>query len=258
MAELPDLTVFASTLNDKFKGETLKSLEVIVSKKLNLTSSELQNKLEGEKLETVRRVGKTLQLSFGKNNILGLHLMLKGELKEITAREPLPRHTILAFHFSKESGFAVTDPFKQATATLNPPENKIPDALDIKQADFLTLLSKKSKRIKELLMDQKLIRGIGNSYSDEILWEARISPFSVAKSIPDKNAKVLYKKIDEVLTGAIAAIKKENKDELQGELRDFMKIHSAKIKNSPTGQLIETKKIAGRTAYFTPEQILYK
>jgi len=256
MAELPDLTVFAKILSNRFKGKTLTKLEIRHSKKLNASEAELKSALEHHKLSTVKRSGKTLQFTFGKEGILGLHLMLKGELKAITENEPLPKHTILAFHFSKD-GFVVTDTLKQATPTLNPPENKTPDALGISEAAFLTLLSKRKKTIKEVLMDQKALRGIGNSYGDEILWEAKISPLSIANKIPKKQAKALHQSITKVLTQAIEDIKKENGEELKGELRDFMKIHGAKLTQSPTGRNIKSETIAGRSAYFTDEQHLY-
>ena len=257
MAELPDLTVFASTLNYKFKDETLEKLDVIVAKKINVSSAKLKRRLEGQKLEKVVRVGKTLQFHFGKTDILGLHLMLRGELKEIRKDEAPPKHAILIFNFTGENAFAVTDTLKQATPTLNPEVNSVPDALVISESEFLTLLSKRSKKIKEVLMDQKAIRGIGNSYADEILWAARISPFSIAKAIPDKVAKHLWTTINGVLKEAIKDIKKENKDELRGELRDFMKIHGAKIEKSPNGHPVKSDTIGGRTAYYTSEQKLY-
>lgn len=258
MAELPDLTVFANTLSGNFKGKTLKNIDIVVDKKLNVSSNELKKKLENQKLEGVERVGKTLQFHFGANDILGLHLMLKGELRAISREESLPSHSILAFYFQGGSGFAVTDRLRQATPTLNPPDPEAPDALEISEKDFMALLSKRKKRVKEVLMDQKAMRGIGNSYADEILWEARISPFSSAKAIPEKAAKQLYAAIGRVLNKAIKQITKENKDELRGELRDFMRIHGAGIEKSPTGYPVKSEKVGGRTAYFTDEQYLYE
>ena len=106
-------------------------------------------------------------------------------------------------------------------------------------------------------MDQHLIRGIGNSYADEILWHAKVSPFSIAKAIPEKVVKVLFKSLGHVLNTAIKEIREENGDELRGELRDFMKVHGAKLEKSPTGAEIKSDKIGGRTSYFTDEQELY-
>lgn len=106
-------------------------------------------------------------------------------------------------------------------------------------------------------MDQKQIRGIGNSYADEILWQARISPFSLASAIPKKQAVKLHGTMRQVLEDAIETITKMNGNELQGELKDVLRIHGPKLKTSPTGKPIFSEKLNGRTTYYTSEQELY-
>lgn len=258
MAELPDLTVFAKTLNHHFKGQSLKSIEVTVAKKLNVTVKELKDHLEGSKLDLVQREGKTLEFHFSNGNILGLHLMLRGELAMIDKDNPNPKFEIIRFDFGKHGAFAVIDFLKQAKPTLNPKPAKSPDALPIGQQDFMTLLSKKSVPIKTLLMDQKQLKGIGNSYADEILWQARISPFSIAAAIPNKPATLLYDTMKKTLNDAIDSITKLNGTELRGELRDVLQIHAAHLEKSPIGKPIKSEKLNGRTTYFTEEQKLYK
>ncbi len=257
MAELPDLTVFAKTLNKRFKGKSLDRLEIKVAKKLNVAGKELKTALEGEKLVEVTREGKTLQLHFSKDQVLGIHLMLRGELVLLDKGNQEPKFEIIGFHFKDGTGFSVVDLQKMATPTLNPQKIEVPDALEMDLAYFSDLLAKKRTLIKTLLMDQHLIRGIGNSYADEILWHAKISPFSIAKAIPEQAVKKLFKSLVVVLEKAIDEISKENGDELTGELRDFMKVHGAKIEKSPTGAKIKSDKIGGRTSYYTDEQEIY-
>lgn len=147
---------------------------------------------------------------------------------------------------------------KQATPTLDPPANRISDALDFDYPALKKLLFGKKTKIKTLLMDQKKIRGIGNSYSDEILYHASISPFSLAGKIPERKIKQLHKSIHAVLETAIKKIEKENGDELAGELRDFMQVHGAALKYSPKGEEILSEKIGGRTSYYTSSQELFR
>ncbi|RZL48385.1 MAG: formamidopyrimidine-DNA glycosylase [Pedobacter sp.] len=258
MAELPDLTVLAAILTRRFAGKILKEVEVKIANKLNVPAKELKLAIEGKKLKSVTREGKTIQLHFADDQVLAIHLMLRGELVLINKENEAPRFGILYFHFAKE-GFAVTDMQQLATPTLNPAISTVPDALS-KEMDleyFSALLAKKRTAIKTLLMDQHLIRGIGNSYSDEILWHAKISPFAISKAIPAVAVKKLYQSLHAVLEKAIADIEKENGDELTGELRDFMKVHGAKIIKSPTGAPIKSEKIGGRLSYYTKEQELY-
>ena len=124
--------------------------------------------------------------------------------------------------------------------------------------DFLKeKLSKKRTNIKTFLLDQKNIRGIGNAYADEILWEAGISPFSVCNKIPDAKIKELTKTIKSVLEDAIKQIKKTHPDIISGEVRDFLKIHNSKKEESPTGGKILNTTINSRITY-TEEQELFE
>ncbi|RYZ37080.1 MAG: formamidopyrimidine-DNA glycosylase, partial [Sphingobacteriales bacterium] len=122
---------------------------------------------------------------------------------------------------------------------------------------FKGLLAKKRTVVKTLLMDQKLMRGIGNSYADEILYHAAVSPFSIANALPEKAVTKLFKSIRAVLEKAIKEIAEANGDELTGELKDFMQIHSPKLKVTAKGETVKTEKIGGRTTYYTDTQELF-
>jgi formamidopyrimidine-DNA glycosylase len=256
MAELPDLTVFANILSRRFGGKILEKLEVTEKRKLNVTPEELKTSLEGHQLVRVVREGKTIQFHFSGDQVLGLHLMLRGELVALHNKET-PRFQILAFHFENGEGFAVIDLQKQATPTLQPKPVDAPDALALDKANFQALLAKKRTAVKTLLMDQKLMRGIGNSYADEILYHAGISPFSVSNAILPAEVNKLFDSIRTVLEKAISDIENANDDELRGELKDFMKVHSPKVKNTAKGEVIKTGKIGGRTTYYTDQQQLF-
>lgn len=258
MAELPDLAVFAATLTRKFAGKTLDDVEVKHAKKLNVPVAELKASIEGQKLKHVSRYGKTLRFHFVANQILGLHLMLRGDLFAVKKGDDYMKSSILRFVFADGDGFEVRDPLKQATPTLNPPDAKSPDALEIEKEDFAALLAKKKGKVKEVLMDQKLLRGIGNSYSDDILWHAKISPFSIAAAIPEKEVAVLYKSMKSVLEQATKDLAEASGDDFKGEFRELMLVHRKDIEHSPTGGTIKYDQIGGRGTYFTDEQILYK
>lgn len=259
MPELPDLEVFAANLEKRFKHKTLVRLEVTVANKLNVPEKELMETLEGHQLTAVKREGKTIQLHFGAERVLGLHLMLHGELKLIRTDEKL-KYAIISFYFKSGEGFALSDFQKAATPTLNPGVSDVPDALSKKMsvAYLEEVLAKKKAPIKTVLMDQHIIRGIGNTYADEILWEARISPFSVSKAIPKAKVKELHQVIGKLLLKEIEQIGKMLPDELGGEIKNFLKIHRAGIKESPTGKKILIGEIGGRKSYYTDEQELYE
>jgi formamidopyrimidine-DNA glycosylase len=258
MPELPDLQAFSGNLNKKLAGKKLKQVQVN-SSKLNVEESELKKSIEGEKVKEIYREGKELRIKFDNDQVVGLHLMLNGELHFFEDENTHP-YTIVEFLFGDGTGLALTDFQGMAKPALNPEESKAPDALS-KEANANYLkekLGKTKTSIKKLLLDQKVIRGIGNAYGDEILWDARISPFSLSNKIPEEKIKVLCVSIRSVLEDAEKQILKAKPDIITGEVRDFLKVHNHRKKQSPTGADIKVDTINGRKTYYTDEQELYK
>ena len=202
MPELPDLEVFGKNLNKQFAGKTLKGIEIKVEKKLNAPSKDFQKHLENQTLNKIHREGKELYFEFGNQNILALHLMLKGQLYVFNKIND-HKYTIIELLFQDDSGICMTDYQGQAAPRLNPAEPSAPDALSKSiTSSFLKEAFQKKIPVKKILMDQHVIRGIGNAYADEILWNAGISPFSVSNKIPGKKIDALVKSIKSVLKEA--------------------------------------------------------
>lgn len=257
MPELPDLQAFSYNLDKKLTGKTLKQVSVLNAKKLNVTHKELQEKLEGQKLDKIYREGKELYFKFSKGDILALHLMLHGKLFLFDKKHE-NKYSIIELHFDDGVGLVLTDFQGIANPTLNPDEKDAPDALAANGGvDYLTARLQKTKtNIKTVLLDQKIIRGIGNAYADEILWHAGISPFSISNKIPEAKVKELVSSIHTVLKDAEKSILKASPDIISGEIRDFMHIHNSKKTHSPKGGAIIVKE-GSRKTYYTEEQELF-
>jgi formamidopyrimidine-DNA glycosylase len=211
-----------------------------------------------QKLSKVYREGKELRLVFSNGNIIGIHLMLRGQLYWFENKNT-KKYTVGEFLFSDGLGLAVTDPQSKARITLNPTESSAPDALSKKvNLNFWKTELQSKATIKNLLLDQKIIRGIGNAYADEILWFSKISPLSISNKIPLDKIKVLNSNIRKVLNNAEKQIRKEDPTIIGGELRDFLSVHNSRKKKSPTGAQINVKAVGGRKTYYTDEQRLFK
>jgi formamidopyrimidine-DNA glycosylase len=256
MPELPDLQAFSHNLQRKLAGKTVKKIEVPNAKKLNVSVHELNEVLSGQKLEKIYREGKELHIRFDKGDVFGLHLMLHGKLFLFDTKNE-NKYSIIELHFDDGSGLVLTDFQGIATPTLNPEKKDVPDALDADVEYLKKRLAKTKTNIKTVLLDQKILRGIGNAYADEILWHARISPFSVSSKIPGSKLKELVQAIRSVLEDAEKSIMKSNLDIVNGEVRDFMNIHNSKKKHSPTGAAIRINE-ASRKTYYTDEQELFE
>lgn len=258
MPELPDLQVFSQNLSRKLAGKRVEKIHAIRRNKLQISEKVLRDAIEGTTLSTVYREGKELYFRFSNGNVLGIHLMLKGALHLFNGTNDT-KSTVLELMFEDGDGLAVTDRMGQATATLNPEPKEAPDALS-KTINYQFLkekLNHSRTTVKNLLMDQKIIRGIGNAYSDEILWHARISPFSICNRIPDVAIKRLAKSIKTVLAGAEKKISAAAPGAISGELRDFMAVHTTEKTHSPTGVRIQVDERGSRKTYHTDEQEMF-
>lgn len=256
MPELPDLQVFSTNLTKAFAGRKIKSLKIVNTKALKDPAAKLKKAVEGRKLKKVYRSGKELRFDF-VDAIIGLHLMLHGNMYIITTPGE-KKHTIAEFHFDNGKGLAVTDWQGKANIKLNPADKKGIDALSPElTVKYLREKMRSKAIIKNLITDQDVIRGIGNAYADEILWNAGVSPFSTSNKVPAEKIKELVKQVKKVLKDAVKQIKKKEPGLITGEVRDFLVIHHPKKKESPSGGKILTKSAGGRRTYYTGEQVLY-
>jgi formamidopyrimidine-DNA glycosylase len=259
MPELPDLQVFASNLAKKLKGKKLARIKIVKKKRVKASEKVFNAKLKGARVDKVYREGKEIHISFNNGNVIGLHMMLHGKLYVFEEKNK-EKYTVAEFIFDDGTGLALTDFQGMAVPTLNPETRDAPDALSkTVNAKWLTTeLASKKTTIKNFLLDQNSIRGIGNAYADEILYDAGISPFSVTDKIPGEKLKVLAASIKNVLKNAEKQIRKKEPGIIAGEVRDFLHIHNAKKEKSPGGKKIEFKKVGGRKTYYTAEQKLFK
>lgn len=258
MPELPDIEVFAYNLKQKYAGKKLLKINAVTTKKLQDTQAQLSHVLEGQILGDVYRSGKELRFLFGKDVLLGMHLMLTGDLHEVE-QENKYKSTIVEMWFQGGKGLVLTDRMKNANIRLHPRDKAGVDALS-RQLNYAYLKEAFNRKtaVKNILLNQDVIRGIGNGYSDEILWQARISPFSTASAIPAEKIKELPRIIKKVLKEATKKILKNYPGLVTGEVKDYLLIHHKKKTHSPSGFPILVEEKSGRRTHYTEEQILYK
>src|SRR5688572_13580307 len=187
MPELPDIQVFADNLQKLFANRKLVKVRVVNGNKLKDTPAALSKRLEGKMLKRIYRSGKEMRFEFADGTLLGLHLMLTGDIFVFENKNE-HKLTIVELHFDNGKGIALTDRMRNANIKLDPVDKEGPDALEVTYKYLKSILQRKTT-VKNVLLDQDLVRGIGNGYSDEILWEAKISPYSVAEAIPDEKVK---------------------------------------------------------------------
>jgi formamidopyrimidine-DNA glycosylase len=181
---------------------------------------------------------------------------MTGSFKYFKNQDEKPLYDRILFNFEDNSHLAFNDPRKFGKIHLT---SKIedfikskrlgPDALDIDLKTFKKLYSKRRGASKSALMNQHVMAGVGNIYSDEILYHAHIHPKTPFTALNDKKITEIFNIMKEVLNTAISR-------DLKGqELPDSYIIpHRYRDGKCPNSNVkLKTIKIAGRTSYFCPE-----
>jgi len=233
-------------------------------------------KIDGQKIVSLRRRAKILIIDFADGSSLIFHLKLTGQL--IFNVKP-SKYTRKVFNFDDGSRLIFNDVhkfgwWKKVKETKKIEKEFGPEALEIDLKTFKTLLTKKPKaKIKPLLMDQKFIAGIGNIYSDEILFAAKVHPLRQAKTLRDKEIQQIHQNIKKILNKAIqyhgssiterSEVKKRVKPSSPGHYLDacgqkgeYAKYHKVYQKEGGKclrcGTIIKRVKIGSRSAHFCP------
>ena len=258
MPELPDIEVFTRNLNKIFAGKKLAKVKIVNGQKLKDTAAAYAKALDGKTLLRIYRSGKEMRFEFSGKQLLGLHLMLTGDIFVFDKKND--HHSSIAeLYFEDGTGLVLTDRMKNANIKLDPVDKAGVDALSADlNFKYLQTVFKRKTTIKKLLINQDVIRGIGNSYSDEILWEARISPYAVAAAIPNEKIKQLVSIIKKILKKETEQIYKNFEGKVNGEVKTFLRIHSKEKTESPTGFPIIIDQQGMMKTYYTKEQVLYK
>jgi formamidopyrimidine-DNA glycosylase len=257
MPEIPDLNIFRINLAKQLIGKELSSISIHILRRLKLPEGVFKEALEGQVLTAINRKGKQLYFVFREQRVLSLQLMLYGSMHWYEGKNE-NKFTIAELLFSDGTGLAITDWQKAVILTLDPEISKVPDALGLPDGYLNNALKGIGKPIKTVLQEGKIVQGIGNAYVDEILYAAKISPFSVADKIPEEKIKVLTKAIGTVLTDAEAHILKNFPDTITEKERDFLRVHLPKHKQTPAGEIILHAEIASRKTYYTESQELFE
>ena len=268
MPEMPEVESLRVFLTDKLVGRTITRLDVVAFSALK-TYDPPPSTLYGLEIDGVSRHGKFLDIS-AQGVHLVFHLARAGWLRwkdvQPTAPPKAGRNPLaVRLHLDDGSGFdlteagtqrklavyVVTDPAQiPHVATLGPD----PLADDFDQAALRALLTKAGRsQLKGVLKDQRVIAGIGNAYSDEILHVARMSPFKPANSLSDEELTVLYDAIRTELTGAIQRAEGLAAKDLKSEKKSGMRVHGRKGDACPVcGDTIAEVSFADSSLQYCP------
>lgn len=243
MPELPEIEALAQFLRDHAVGAVVGRVDVAALSAVK-TFDPPVTALSGRDVTGAGRWGKFLGMDCGGLWLI-THLSRGGWLRWIDEPNPLPPKPggksplALRVHFFTPEGatpaidlteagtkkrlavYVVEDPeLVPGIARLGP------DALGLTEDEFAALLKSTSQRIKTAIVDQTLLAGIGNAYSDEILHTAKISPFANTKTMSAEKVSQLYTALRTVLLDAVDRSVGQDAARLKGEKRSGMRVHA--------------------------------
>ena len=244
MPELPEIEALADHLRRHAVGLTIGRVDVSALSVLKTFDPPI-TALHGQTVAGACRWGKYLGMQAG-NLYLITHLSRAGWLRwsDKLAAAPLKPGKgpiALRVHLKDSSkpasapGFDLTEAGtqKRLAVWLVDDPAKVPgiaalgpDALSLGPAELAGLLSGQSGRIKTVITDQKVIAGIGNAYSDEILHVAKLSPFATAGKLTDAQLAALHDAMISVLTDAVERSVGQQAAMLKGEKRSGLRVHA--------------------------------
>jgi len=263
MPELPEVETTVRYLQQKVLQRTFVGLWTDLEK-----FKKLEKEIKGKKIQKIWRRGKNIIFELSDNFSLLIHQKLTGHLLyDKWEKDKVNTYIHLKFFLDNEKVLALSDlrkfakvelwrtkDLKKELSSLGPE----PLARDFTFEKFREVLKGRQGKIKQVLMDQEVIAGIGNIYSDEILWRVRVHPFKRGAKLAEKELKNIYKNIKSVLKKAIE-LKGESISDYRdpsGRKGEFDKIRRVYRREgescSRCGTTIKRAKLAGRSAHFCP------
>ena len=186
MPELPDITVYIEALRQRLLGETLTSLRV-ASPAVLRTYDPPYSAPQGEPVMGLSRLGKRIVFEFPDELFVVIHLMVAGRLQWKPPGTPIPKKVGLAALDFDAGSLILTEQGTRKRAgiwilkgeqALSSENRGGVEPLDASPDEFAAALTAENRTLKRALTDPRIFSGIGNSFSDEILWAARLSPVS--------------------------------------------------------------------------------
>ncbi|HEX3141460.1 MAG TPA: DNA-formamidopyrimidine glycosylase family protein [Rhizobacter sp.] len=221
MPELPDITVYIERLADKVQGQVLGRVRVLNPFLLRTAVPPLAQ-AEGQRVVGVERLGKRVVLALENGLFLVIHLMVAGRLRWLLPGGKPPGKISLAVFEFEHGAVVLTEAGSKRRASLHVLADRAaleamdPGGVDVMSADlpaFAARLQLENHTMKKVLTDPRLFSGIGNTYSDEILFRAQLSPVALSQKLAPEQIERLFL--------ATKAVMQEWTDRLRGEAGDW-------------------------------------
>ena len=273
MPELPEVETLARGLQRELAGRRMLSVELGKTDFMD-NPAEIERELPGTQIQRVERYGKFMLLRLQRpaaaegvvqESALLVHLGMTGTMMPRPANEPRAKHTHLVALLDDGRELRYIDPRRFGRIALLAGEKLREellrfgaDPLQISLEEFGKRVRGRRARIKGMLLDQGVLRGVGNIYADESLWKARIHPARIGTRLSVEEIKTLHLALQQILEKAIVLRGSSISDFLdaEGEPGEYQLHHKAYGREGKAcyrcKTLIRRIVVAGRSSFFCP------
>ncbi|WP_027333019.1 DNA-formamidopyrimidine glycosylase [Mycoplasmopsis gallinarum] len=268
MPEMPEVVTVTKALQSKIKNKTIKDVQVYREKMLkNASIAEFSAFLKNEKILNIKNLGKHIIFELSNEKYLLSHLRMTGKYFTHKYLRNLTKHDYLVFIFDDDSALYYNDARQFGTFYIKtqddlfvgkPLENLAKEPNKTSLDEFYQKLQKRKIPIKNALLDQSIILGIGNIYANEILFASQINPFKKANELSLTEVQTILKNSQMILDRAIelggSSIQSYSSvDGIKGQYQNELKVH---MRENQECQIchnkIERVEIGQRSTYFCP------
>ncbi|MBA3728186.1 MAG: bifunctional DNA-formamidopyrimidine glycosylase/DNA-(apurinic or apyrimidinic site) lyase [Actinobacteria bacterium] len=276
--ELPEVEVMRRDLEKEIVGKRVKEVDVRPHRnamrviRRHTRRKEFADRLAGQKVTKVERKGKYVLMHLDGGDVLVVHFGMSGQFIRGTKRQALQQHTHVVIEFMQAGNLRYFDPrtFGEMFVT------SADDLGNVKELDHIAIdplednftwqqfsyeLGRRAAKLKTLLMDQRFVSGLGNIYSDEVLFAAGLRQDRMSDSLSSQEVRRLYRSMREVVQEAIRFRGTTLGDEAYvdlfgkaGEFQNELKVYGRRGQACRRCRTpIDSVKVGGRTSYFCPQ-----
>src|SRR5438876_2417034 len=278
MPELPEVETVARGLRQAILGRRILSVTLGKTDFIDDPAA-VEQHLPVRQIEAVERYGKFMLLRLSAVNgqtpvtangdaaaaSLLVHLGMTGQIAPAPAGQPLEKHTHVCLLLDDGRELRYTDArrfgriaYLTKTSLAEELAGFGADPLEVSKEEFANRICERRARIKALLLDQSVLRGVGNIYADESLWRAKIHPARLGAQLSKQQAKTLRRVLQEILQKAIVMRGSSISDFLdaEGEPGEYQRHHRAYGREGKAcyrcKSSVRRAIVAGRSSYFCP------
>jgi formamidopyrimidine-DNA glycosylase len=270
MPELPEVETVARGLREVLPGRRILNVRLGKTDFID-DPALLERDLPGGTIARIRRLGKFLLLDLeprkspAEESSLLIHLGMTGKISVCPPETPVPLHTHVFFALDdgRELRYNDVRRFGRMALLANGDHERVLgdlglEPLDVTEEDFRARMQSHNAHIKALLLDQRVLRGIGNIYADESLWRAKIHPRRLGSKLTRDELRRLHRAVQSILREAIRLRGSSVSDyvDLDGGRGEFQQKHRAYQHDGKKcfrcGAIIRRIIVAGRSSHFCP------